>query len=51
MVSPKILICTHSTLRHSYNQLKPEDFNNVLLAIDEFHHVSADEANVLGKSS
>lgn len=45
----KILICTHSTLRHSYNQLKPEDFNNVLLAIDEFHHVSADEANVLGK--
>ena len=47
--SSKILICTHSTLRHSYNQLKAEDFNNVLLAIDEFHHVSADEANILGK--
>jgi superfamily II DNA or RNA helicase len=47
--NPKILICTHATLRHSYNQLKPEDFNNVLLAIDEFHHVSADEANILGK--
>tara|TARA_Y100000768_G_scaffold388596_1_gene385449 strand:- start:637 stop:2565 length:1929 start_codon:yes stop_codon:yes gene_type:complete len=45
----KILICTHATLRHSYNQLKAEDFNNVLLAIDEFHHVSADEANILGK--
>ena len=44
-----ILICTHSTLRFSYNQLKPEDFNNVLLAIDEFHHVAADEANLLGK--
>jgi superfamily II DNA or RNA helicase len=45
----KILICTHSTLRHSYNQLKADDFNNILLAIDEFHHVSADEANILGK--
>ena len=45
----KILICTHATLRHSYNQLKVEDFNNILLAIDEFHHVSADEANILGK--
>jgi len=45
----KILICTHATLRHSYNQLKAEDFNNILLAIDEFHHVSADEANILGK--
>ena len=47
--SSKILICTHATLRHSYNQLKADDFNNVLLAIDEFHHVSADEANILGK--
>jgi len=45
----KILICTHSTFRRSYNQLKPETFNGVLLAIDEFHHVSADEANILGK--
>ena len=45
----KILICTHSTFRHSFNQLKPEAFNGVLLAIDEFHHVSADEANILGK--
>tara|TARA_Y100000816_G_scaffold116672_1_gene81794 strand:+ start:144 stop:2072 length:1929 start_codon:yes stop_codon:yes gene_type:complete len=45
----KILICTHATLRHSYNQLKAQDFNNILLAIDEFHHVSADEANILGK--
>ena len=41
----------HATLRHSYNQLKAEDFNNILLAIDEFHHVSADEANILGKDS
>jgi len=45
----KILICTHATLRYSYNQLKAEDFNDILLAIDEFHHVSADEANILGK--
>ena len=38
----KILICTHATLRFAYEQLKAEDFNDCLVAIDEFHHVSAD---------
>lgn len=44
----KILICTHATLRFAYEQLQDEDFNNCLLAIDEFHHVSASEDNILG---
>ena len=41
----KILICTHATLRFAYNELDDTDFNNCLLAIDEFHHVSADTSN------
>jgi len=48
--SANILVCTHSTLRRSFNLLKPEAFNNVLVAIDEFHHVSVDEANKLGRA-
>ena len=45
----KILICTHATLRFAFEQLPTEVFNNVLLAIDEFHHVSADGDNRLGE--
>jgi superfamily II DNA or RNA helicase len=44
----KVLVCTHSTLRSAFKQLEDTAFNNVLLAIDEFHHVSADGENVLG---
>lgn len=44
----KILICTHATLRFAYEQLHDEDFDNCLLAIDEFHHVSASDENILG---
>ena len=36
-----ILICTHATLRFAFNQLKISSFDDTLLAIDEFHHVSA----------
>ena len=43
-----ILICTHSTLRFAYDELEDSAFNNALLAIDEFHHVSADEESRLG---
>jgi superfamily II DNA or RNA helicase len=45
----KILICTHSTLRFAFEACEPEKFNNVFLAIDEFHHVSADGDNRLGE--
>jgi superfamily II DNA or RNA helicase len=46
----QILICTHATLRYAFEQLEESEFNDVLLAIDEFHHVSADkEQSRLGK--
>lgn len=45
----RILICTHATFRFAVDQLGIEAFDNRLLAIDEFHHVSADkEGNKLG---
>ncbi|MFI0400105.1 MAG: DEAD/DEAH box helicase [Thiolinea sp.] len=44
-----ILICTHATLRFAFDALEEQQFNNVLLAIDEFHHVSADVDNRLGE--
>ncbi|WP_299194590.1 helicase-related protein [uncultured Amphritea sp.] len=43
-----VLICTHATLRFAYQELKPADFNDSLLAVDEFHHTSADGENRLG---
>jgi hypothetical protein len=43
------LVCTHATLRFAFEKIAPESFNGTVLAIDEFHHVSADtEANRLG---
>lgn len=45
-----ILICTHSTLRFAYDKLDDSDFDDVLLAIDEFHHVSQDESSILGNA-
>ncbi|MFV0220735.1 helicase-related protein [Empedobacter falsenii] len=44
----KILICTHATLRFAFEGLTETDFNDCLIAIDEFHHVSADGENRLG---
>lgn len=49
MASPDdILVCTHATLRFAFDKLNVESFNDCLVAIDEFHHVSADENNRLG---
>ncbi|NGX29185.1 MAG: hypothetical protein K940chlam4_00012 [Candidatus Anoxychlamydiales bacterium] len=45
----QILICTHSTLRHAFEAIDEQQFNDILLAIDEFHHVSANEDNRLGE--
>ncbi|WP_331775945.1 DEAD/DEAH box helicase [Sulfurospirillum sp. 1612] len=45
----KILICTHATLRFAFKELDESKFDNCLLAIDEFHHVSADGENQLGE--
>lgn len=43
-----VLVCTHSTLRFAFEQLDDKAFDNCLLAIDEFHHVSADVNSRLG---
>ncbi|MGP5580038.1 DEAD/DEAH box helicase [Glutamicibacter arilaitensis] len=40
-----VLVCTHATLRFAFEKLAPEAFNGAVLAIDEFHHVSADTEN------
>ncbi|WP_116772258.1 DEAD/DEAH box helicase [Maribacter litoralis] len=44
----KVLVCTHATFRFAIDRLGIEVFDDRLIAIDEFHHVSADENNVLG---
>ena len=44
----KILICAHATLRNGMKEIPDEDFNDTLLAIDEFHHTSADANSNLG---
>lgn len=45
----KILVCTHATLRFAFEATEEADYNDILLAIDEFHHVSADENSRLGE--
>ncbi|ODM55859.1 ATP-dependent helicase [Vibrio harveyi] len=45
----KVLICTHSTLRNAYKTVLANEFNDCLVAIDEFHHVSSNEENILGQ--
>ena len=45
----KILLCTHATLRFAFDQIGSEAFNNCLIAIDEFHHVSSDVESKLGE--
>lgn len=45
-----ILISTHATLRFAFEELDDSVFDNTLLAIDEFHHVSRDDNSVLGNA-
>lgn len=45
----QILICTHATLRFAFDGLDEKKLDNTLVAIDEFHHVSADGDNRLGE--
>jgi hypothetical protein len=44
----KALVCTHATFRFAVEALGLDAFDDRLIAIDEFHHVSVNEANVLG---
>jgi len=45
----KILICTHATFRFAFEGLDEKKFDDTLIAIDEFHHVSAEGDNKLGE--
>lgn len=43
------LICTHATFRFAYEKLADAKlFDKALIAIDEFHHTSAEDGNILG---
>jgi superfamily II DNA or RNA helicase len=45
----RILVCTHATLRVAYERLGAEAFEDCVVAIDEFHHTSADAESKLGE--
>jgi hypothetical protein len=44
----RALICTHATFRFAVQELGIEAFDGRLIAVDEFHHVSANPNNILG---
>lgn len=44
----RTLVCTHATFRFAMDELGAEAFDNRLIAVDEFHHVSSNEENRLG---
>lgn len=44
----RILVCTHATFRFAMERFGADAFDNRLIAIDEFHHVSANPDNRLG---
>jgi hypothetical protein len=43
-----VLVCTHATFRFAVEALGVEAFDDRLIAIDEFHHVSSSPDNRLG---
>lgn len=49
----RVLVCTHATFRFGFDAVEAEDgieaFDDLFLAIDEFHHVSAADNNRLGE--
>jgi superfamily II DNA or RNA helicase len=45
----KVLVCTHATFRFAVDKFGIERFDDRLIAVDEFHHVSADDDNKLGR--
>ena len=44
-----VLLCTHATLRFAFDKIGAARFGNCLVAVDEFHHVSADYESKLGE--
>ena len=47
--APKALVCTHATFRFAMEKFGPEVFDDRLIAVDEFHHISASPDNRLGE--
>lgn len=45
----KVLVCTHATFRFAVDRFGIEKFDNRLISVDEFHHVSVDDENKLGR--
>ncbi len=45
----RVLVCTHATFRFAMERFGAEAFDGRLIAIDEFHHVSANPDNRLGE--
>src|SRR4051812_3306241 len=45
----KVLVCTHATFRFAVERFGVEAFDDRLIAVDEFHHVSANPDNRLGE--
>ena len=44
----RVLVCTHATFRFAMERFGPGAFDDRLIAVDEFHHVSANPDNRLG---
>ena len=44
----QVLVCTHATFRFAMDRFGVEAFDNRLIAVDEFHHASANPGNKLG---
>jgi len=44
----KVLVCTHATFRFAVDKFGVEAFDDRLIAVDEFHHVSVNPDNRLG---
>jgi hypothetical protein len=45
----RILVCTHATFRFAVERFGIEAFDDRLIAVDEFHHVSVSDDNILGR--
>ena len=44
----RVLVCTHATFRFAVDKFGVEAFDDRLIAVDEFHHVSVNPDNKLG---
>jgi superfamily II DNA or RNA helicase len=44
----RVLVCTHATFRFAVDRFGVDAFDGRLIAVDEFHHVSASPDNKLG---